>query len=261
MATPFTPRKRAAIRDTILANWQARYRAIGLDLLIVRGSDAYMQADAFALELEGIEAQAAQTRNEILPDKASSAGLDRHGFVDGVPRRTATRARFTVQGVCAGRRTLKRREQGRAVGRRARVRARGRDRHGHRRERHLRGTGQGGHARHERQPPGRRDPPVVDHAGQRAIERGQRAERHDHGGRRRARRRLRPAHHPQAPRAPGSGNRADWADWALQCDGVAECYVFPLLAPDLSLTTPTLGAVSIMPMGPAQAAARSTRGS
>lgn len=93
----FSPRSRATIRDALLANLQARYRSIGIDLLIEPESDAFMLADAYALELEALEQFAAQLRNEILPDKASTAFLNRHGYVDGVDREPATKGSYFVR--------------------------------------------------------------------------------------------------------------------------------------------------------------------
>lgn len=92
----FVPRTRAQIRDQFLANWQARYRAIGLDLIILPKSDAYMTADAVALEIQGLEREAAQLRNEIFPRKASNEGVASHGATQGVPRKLATTAQGTV---------------------------------------------------------------------------------------------------------------------------------------------------------------------
>ena len=92
----FTGRSRATIRDSILATWSAEYTSIGLRLLIAPGSDAYLQASAFAVLMEGLEAQAESVERDILPDQASPEALARHGEVDGVARGVGVRARHTV---------------------------------------------------------------------------------------------------------------------------------------------------------------------
>jgi len=93
----FTGRSRATIRDSILATWSAEYISAGQrPLLIAPGSDAYLQAAALAVILEGLEAQAESVSRDILPDQASPEALARHGEVDGVPRRSGLRARHTV---------------------------------------------------------------------------------------------------------------------------------------------------------------------
>lgn len=93
----FTPRTRAQIRDEFIAALSARYTAIGKELLVVIGSDAYMRADVLGLMQEPIEAQALDTTNQILPDKASGEFLDRHGVVEGLARQPATAARLTIE--------------------------------------------------------------------------------------------------------------------------------------------------------------------
>ena len=92
----FTGRSRATIRDSILATWSAEYTSIGLRLLIAPGSDAYLQASAFAVLMEGLEAQAESVARDILPDQASDEAIARHGSVDGVARRAGVRARHPV---------------------------------------------------------------------------------------------------------------------------------------------------------------------
>lgn len=93
----FTARTRAQIRDEFLAALSARYTAIGQALLTVVGSDAYMHADVLGLILEPLEAQALDTTNQILPDRATSTNLDRHGFVEGLSRQPATPATLQIE--------------------------------------------------------------------------------------------------------------------------------------------------------------------
>lgn len=94
----YTGRSRDEIRDFLLAAWSAEYASAGAPtpLLIAPGSDAYLQAAAFAVLLEGLEAQAESVARDILPDQASEEALARHGYVDGVPRGDGVRARLTV---------------------------------------------------------------------------------------------------------------------------------------------------------------------
>lgn len=87
-----TPRTRSQIRDELLANWAARYAAQGRRLLTIEGSDAYLWADALAVELEAQEAQAEFLTHQILPDEAATSYLDRHGSVEGVARDAAVAA-------------------------------------------------------------------------------------------------------------------------------------------------------------------------
>lgn len=49
---------------------------------------------------------------------------------------------------------------------------------------------------------------------------------------------------------PASGNRADWVAWAVAVTGVADAVVYPLL--DATYGVGTLGAVTVIPLGPAQ---------
>lgn len=91
------PLTRAEIRDTLLAEWNARYLTeTGDPLDITEGSEWYQIADAFGLILEHVEAQGAQVAKEILPDQASEAGVLRHGDVEGVEREAAVAAQHTV---------------------------------------------------------------------------------------------------------------------------------------------------------------------
>lgn len=87
----FAARNRQQIRDSLLSDWASRYLALNppVTLLTIPGSDAYMFADALALEIEGLESQAATLTKEILPDQADTDYLNRHGSVDGVTRNPA----------------------------------------------------------------------------------------------------------------------------------------------------------------------------
>ena len=95
----FVPRTRETIRDQLLADWQAEYRLLGLDLSVVPGSHAWLLASGIALNLQPLEAFAGNLRKEILPQTASPEYLAEHGRSDGVTREPATSARFVVAGV------------------------------------------------------------------------------------------------------------------------------------------------------------------
>ncbi len=94
----FTPRTRDEIRATILANWAANYAAATTPrvLLTTAGSDAFLEAAALAVELEGLEAFAAQVALDILPDQASPDAVRRFSYVYNVPPRRGRRARITT---------------------------------------------------------------------------------------------------------------------------------------------------------------------
>lgn len=92
----FQGRSRDTIRDQLLADWSAEYTARGYTLLISEGSPSWMLANSLAATQELLEAQAEQNARDILPDQASTEALNRHGYVDGVERRPATPARYTV---------------------------------------------------------------------------------------------------------------------------------------------------------------------
>lgn len=92
----FVGRSRDTIRDELLAYLRAEYTANSRTLLTSRGSDAYLDASALAVVLEGLEAQAEQNARDILPDQASDEAVARHGYVYGVDRRTGVAARHTV---------------------------------------------------------------------------------------------------------------------------------------------------------------------
>jgi len=92
----WTARKRAQIRDEYLADLSARYALAGTPIDVREGSHEYRIAECLALLLEPQEVQAQNNTNEILPDKASEAGVARHGFVEGVDREEATKAVLQV---------------------------------------------------------------------------------------------------------------------------------------------------------------------
>jgi uncharacterized phage protein gp47/JayE len=94
----FTPRTRAEIRSSILSYWNSRYLATkGTPLLTVQGSDAYMEADAIALVLEGYDARASAAVDEIFPDTASDDGVLHHAAVDGIDREAAVSAILEIE--------------------------------------------------------------------------------------------------------------------------------------------------------------------
>lgn len=92
----FVGRSYATLRDTLLGYLRTRYAALGVTLSTVQGSDAYLTAEALGVLLEGLEAQGEAAVREILPDTASTSGLNRHGGVDGVPRKAAAATTLTV---------------------------------------------------------------------------------------------------------------------------------------------------------------------
>jgi uncharacterized phage protein gp47/JayE len=99
----YTVRTRAQIRDSLLADWSARYHAAAETLLTIEGSPPYRWADALAVEIETLEAQAISLTLEIIPTTASDAGVLRHAAVDGVTQEPATAAvlSVTVRGVAS----------------------------------------------------------------------------------------------------------------------------------------------------------------
>lgn len=92
----WTARSFETIREDFLAQMTALYTAEGRRLLTVRGSDAWMWASAFALVFLGTEYLAQITTEQVLPDRAVSEYLDRHGATDGLPRRTASPSSLLV---------------------------------------------------------------------------------------------------------------------------------------------------------------------
>lgn len=248
----FVPRTRAAIRDSILSDWQARYAAIGVQLLVVPGSDAYLLADTLSVELEGLEAQALAVTKSYFPDTADTDSLNHHGTIDGIPRKGAIAAvpSFTVTGtnglVTLGSQTINdptgltyQPVDGSGnplpsftiTGGTATINAR------------CTTTGTatnqnvGAVLAWSAAPTGVN--PTVTVAGAATI--GADAESDGaYAARIIAHRQSRPA----------SGNRADWEDW---CTGVTpnitEAYVYPLLQPSTTNTT-TLGCVTVVVLGP-----------
>jgi uncharacterized phage protein gp47/JayE len=92
----FIGRTRDEIRDELLTQWAALYTAAGKRLLTSEGSHAYTLASALSVQLEGLEKQAEQTTQDILPDQATTDALNRHGYVYGIERLPGTRATATV---------------------------------------------------------------------------------------------------------------------------------------------------------------------
>lgn len=96
----FTADSAATIRDRTLQNWRARYLALGEDLDVTEGSDAYNELDALALELESLGLGAQEAANRVLLRFARGQDLDDFARDDGTARRPATSARrdITVSG-------------------------------------------------------------------------------------------------------------------------------------------------------------------
>lgn len=242
----FSPRSRATIRDALLANLQARYRALGIDLCIEPESDAYMLADAFALELEALEQFAAQLRNEILPDKASTAFLNRHGYVDGVDREPATNGVYVARVTGTPSATV-------TFGASVLQSATGYAYNPTVASVALNGSGNADVSFRAAMPgtapnlpasavlawsstPTSANPTAVV---QSVTSLGEDQETDaSYAQRIIARRQER----------PGSGNRADWAAWADEVSGVADVFVFERLRADT--LTLTLGCVTVVPLGP-----------
>ena len=94
----FTPRTRAQIAAEFLAYWSANYAAATPPrvLLTASGSDADLEAQVVGVELEGLEAVAAQVALDILPDQASPDSLERFSYVYNVPRRTGAASQLVI---------------------------------------------------------------------------------------------------------------------------------------------------------------------
>lgn len=92
----YTGRTFAEIRDGYLAELAYQYSIAGETILTSRGSDAWRQASAFALVLMAGEAGAENLEDQILPDRADTANVNRHGGVDGVDRAPAVAAELQV---------------------------------------------------------------------------------------------------------------------------------------------------------------------
>lgn len=97
----FVGRTLDEIRDQLLNEWAYQYTLAGEVLLIIEGSDAWRTASSIALSLMAQEHEAEVLQDQILPDKAATAFLNRHGTVDGIAREPATAAvlRIAVYGV------------------------------------------------------------------------------------------------------------------------------------------------------------------
>lgn len=83
----------------LLAAWGDEFAAAEppRNLLVSRGSDAWMWARALAYLFNALDAQAAQNALDILPDKCSDDAVARFGNVYGVPRVAARGARLVVE--------------------------------------------------------------------------------------------------------------------------------------------------------------------
>ena len=94
----FTPRTRAQIAAEFLAYWSANYAAASPPrvLLTATGSDADLEAQVVGVELEGLEAVAAQVALDILPDQASPDSLARFSYVYNVPRLIGSTSQLVI---------------------------------------------------------------------------------------------------------------------------------------------------------------------
>lgn len=94
----FTPRTRREIALAYLQRWSAEYAAASPPrvLLTAPGSDAALDAEAVAVELEGIEVAAAQASRDIIPTTASDAAVARFGYAFGVDRYPGSLASYFV---------------------------------------------------------------------------------------------------------------------------------------------------------------------
>jgi hypothetical protein len=244
----FNARTRAEIRDALLADWSARYQQLGKTLLTIQGSDAYMLAEALALELEGLEAQALQLTHEILPDEASTEFLDRHGSVDGVARVHAVAAVLSIEISGTPNATV-------TFGSSVLVSTAGLRYTPSSATKLLDGAGKGtlnftcttaGTTGNQADlavltwssTPTDANPTATV---QSTVTAGADAELDAAYATRIVQRRQ---------ERPASGNRADWRQWVRDCTGVLDAYVYPLLHP--SLGAGTLGAVTVLGVGPVQ---------
>ena len=255
---PFVGRSRETIRSELLASWAANYAALGLTLQTSLGSDAYLMASAFAVQMEGIEAQAEQTALDILPDTAGAEALDRHAYVDGIARRAGFTARHTVTvtGAAATTYTIPAGTRMSAsdgtpyVVESASVVTSGGPATGTITVRAVEagatGTADVGDVlTFATAPTGLNSTGTVAST----LRDGTDAESDESlADRIISRRRER----------PGSGNRADWASWVEAYTGteIAQTFVYPLLAPPASYpgagTPSTPGCVTVVAVGPAQ---------
>jgi len=92
----FAVRSAAQIRDAILADRRARYLLAGRDLDIQEGSDAYAEAEAYALEAEAQELGTKEAAERVLVRSATSEDLDAFAEDLGTGRSPATFARRRV---------------------------------------------------------------------------------------------------------------------------------------------------------------------
>lgn len=254
----FTGRSRETIRSELLASWAANYAARGETLQTAQGSDAYLMASAFAVQMEGIEAQAEQTALDILPDTASAEALDRHAFVDGIARRSGFTARMSVT-VTSGTAATYTIPAGTRMSfsdgtpyvvESASVTTSGGTPTGTINVRAVEAGIAGTRAVADvltfaTAPSGLNPTGAVASV----LRQGTDAESdEDLAARIIARRRER----------PGSGNRADWANWVEAYTGteITQTFVYPLLAPPASFpgagTANTPGCVTVVAVGPAQ---------
>lgn len=86
----FTGRSLTTIRDAYLAELAYQYELVGSSILTVPASPAWMQGSSLALLLMAQEREAEVLQDQILPDKATTPFLNRHGAVDGIPRLPAS---------------------------------------------------------------------------------------------------------------------------------------------------------------------------
>lgn len=255
--TAYVGRTRDEIRDALLSFWASQYTARGERLLTAPGSDPYLQAAALAVLLESLEAQAEQVERDILPDQASTDALNRHGYVDGVARRSGVVARHTVTvsgpvnttiNVAAGTRMVYADGTAYTVPTATSVVLSG-----------LVGTltvssvepgasvtrAIGDVLTFVATPTGLNSTGTVATIDQSGT--GDESDA-DYAARIIARRRERPA----------SGNRAEWQDWVEGYQGttITRAYVYPLLEPPVSYpgagVADTLGCVTVVAIGPAQ---------
>jgi len=97
--TRAAPRTADDIAAQLLALWQTEHGSAEppRELLVSRGSDAWMWARALAFVLQGLDAQAAQNARDILPDQCSDEAVARFGNVYGVGRLAARGATLTAE--------------------------------------------------------------------------------------------------------------------------------------------------------------------
>jgi hypothetical protein len=251
---PWDPRTRDEIRDTFLEDWAARAEDAGCPILITEGSYAWFVGSALALILESQEAQLHALAREILPDQSSTAFVDRHGGVEGLPREAAVAAvlAVTLAGtafatVTFGSATLTApdgtvytpSELADGTGPSVTLDAGGAGTaYATARVAGTAGTQAAGTTLAWSSAPAGADPTVVvastSTAGTAIESNGAYALRIL------ARRQERPA----------TANRADWVEWARAYDGVDDAVVYPLLHPTYGVNT--LGAVTLVPIGPVQ---------